>query len=707
MVRSLRTVVAALVLVWLAGALPGVRGDAQQQPPTAARPLPDQQPPPADQPQRPLFRTGINFVRVDVIVSDRQGNTPADLVAADFDVTEDGKPQTIETFKLIKLDGGSGAATVGESPKPIRSDYDEESEAARDDVRLFAVFLDDYHVRLGSSLTVREPLTQFIRTQLGASDMIGVMYPLEPLAQVRMTRNHEAIVGVIEKFLGRKYDYTPRNDIEWRYANYPAAFVEQIRNQVSLSAIKGLVTHMGSLKEGRKALILVSEGYSNILPPQLRDPVATMPGFGNPQRDNPMAGVNNPTEDRAAFLSNLELQTDLREVFDSANRNNTAIYTVDPRGLASGAFDINEGVNIQTDREYLRASIDTLHLLAEGSDGRAIVNQNDLEKGMRQIVRDSSAYYLIGYSSTQMPSDGRFHEIKVRVKRPGMQVRARKGYWALNAEETMRATAAPKPGLPPGVEAALATVDLPTRARVIRTWVGTSRGENGRTKITFVWEPVAKPAGDRERTEAPARVALTAVGPGGAPYFRGRVPEAPPASTGTTGATTNSAALQAPARVTFDADPGTLQLRVSVESAGAQVIDSEIREMVVPDLTAHTSLGTPAVFRARTAREFQQINADPAAVPVAVREFSRTDRLLIRVPAFGPGTTAPSVTARLLNRTGQPMLDLAVAPAGASSTDQQVDLPLAGLAAGDYVIEIKTTGESGDTKELVGFRVAS
>jgi hypothetical protein len=64
------------------------------------------------------------------------------------------------------------------------------------------------------------------------------------------------------------------------------------------------------------------------------------------------------------------------------------------------------------------------------------------------------------------------------------------------------------------------------------------------------------------------------------------------------------------------------------------------------------------------------------------------------------------VTARLLNRTGQPMLDLAVAPAGASSTDQQVDLPLAGLAAGDYVIEIKTTGEGGDAKELVGFRVA-
>ena len=63
---------------------------------------------------------------------------------------------------------------------------------------------------------------------------------------------------------------------------------------------------------------------------------------------------------------------------------------------------------------------------------------------MKQITRDSSAYYLIGYNSSQAPADGKFHEIKVRVKRPGMQVRARKGYWALNAEQTARALAPPK-----------------------------------------------------------------------------------------------------------------------------------------------------------------------------------------------------------------------------------------------------------------------
>ena len=514
------------------GVLFAMRGDAQQPsrpaPPSAPPSPTDQASPPGDQPSRPQFRTGINFVRVDVIVSDRQGNPLGDLKQGDFEVTEDGKAQTIETFKLVTLDGG--ANLTGEAPKAIRTDYDEESEAARDDVRLFAVFLDDYHVRRGSSLAVREPLTRFLQTQIGPSDMVGVMRPLESLSQLRMTRNHDAVVAAVQQFVGRKFDYTPRNDFEERYADAPADVVERVRNQVSLSALKGLVTHMGGLKEGRKAIILVSEGYSNMLPPQLRDPVASQPGVNNPHRYDPMAGANDPNEERAAWSANLDLQSDLREVYATANRNNTAIYTLDPRGLAGFEFDIDQGVNVQVDREYLSASVDTLRVLAESTDGRAILG--DLAKGMQQIVRDSSAYYLLGYSSIQGPSDGRFHDIKVRVKRPGVQVRARKGYWALNAEEMARAMAPAKPSLAPAVEAALASIGQPPRARVIRTWVGMSRGENGKTRVTFVWEPVAKQAGEREPVEAPARVTLTAVGPDGAMRFRGRVPEAAAASSG-------------------------------------------------------------------------------------------------------------------------------------------------------------------------------
>jgi hypothetical protein len=141
---------------------------------------------------------------------------------------------------------------IKEAPREIRTDYDEEMEASREDVRLFAIFLDDYHVRRGTSMAVRNQLAQFVDTQLGPSDMIGVMYPLESTSSVRMTRNHSAVVRGLQQFTGRKYEYEPKNQFEENYAHYPTEVVERIRNQVSLSAIRSLVVHMGSLKEGAR-----------------------------------------------------------------------------------------------------------------------------------------------------------------------------------------------------------------------------------------------------------------------------------------------------------------------------------------------------------------------------------------------------------------------------------------------------------------------
>jgi VWFA-related protein len=680
----------------IAVALASTRGDAQQ-PQTA----PAQQPPPAgDQPTStqppPVFRAGINFVRVDIIVTDGSGVPVANLEPSDFEITEEGTPQQIETFKFIQLDGGlvAGAAAP---PRPIRGESDEESEAARDDVRLFGVFLDDYHVRDGNSMAARQQIGRFIETQLGPSDMVGLMYPLQPAATVRFTRDHAAVRGSIERFLGRKFDYTPRNDYEQQYSQYPTEIVERVRNQVSLSAIQSLISRMGGLKEGRKALVLVSEGYTNILPPQMRDANSQMPGLGNPAARSPLAGDGDPNETRAQWAAGLDMERDLREVYAAASRQNVAIYPVDPRGLATGEFGIDQNIGGRSSRDYMNATMDTLRVLASETDGRAIVNRNDLTTAMKQIVLDSSAYYLVGYSSTLAASDGKFHEIKVRVKRPGLQVRARRGYWALTAEEASRALAPPKPSPPKAVEAAIAAI-VPSRGRLIRTWIGTNRGENGKTRVTFVWDPAPARPGARD-TGQPARVALTAVGPDGAPYFRGRVPSGSPSAP--------QAAAGSPARVSFEADPGPIQLRVSVEGAGAEVLDSETREFVVPDLSSpQTSLGTPEVFRARTIPELQRLKADAQAVPVPTREFARTDRLLVRVPAWGPANTPPTLTARLLNRSGQAMSDVPVAAAASPGGPFEIEVPLANLAAGEYILEVAAAGEGAGVQELIGFRVS-
>jgi VWFA-related protein len=699
MVKVLRVTAVAVFIAALGVVVPGHAQQPAGQPQDTAAQAPA---PPTGPDGQPLFRTGINFVRVDVIVSDKNGNPVGDLKPEDFEVVEQGRPQSIETFKLVSLDGGLMDSTK-QPPRQIRTDQDEESEAARDDVRLFAFFLDDYHVRVETSMSARDQLARFVETQLGPSDMVGMMYPLESTAAVRMTRNHDAIIKGLQQFRGRKFDYTPRNEVEERYAYYPAETVEQIRNQVSLSALKALIVHMGGLKEGRKALILVSEGYNSMLPPQMRDQIATIPGSGNPSAGDPFAGSNNdPNEQRAAFMTSMDMESDLREIYDTANRNNVAIYAVDPRGLAGNEFGIDQNIGQQTDRSYLNSTMETLRTLAINTDGRAIVNRNDLTMGMKQIIRDSSAYYLLGYNSTFTATDGKFHEIRVRVKRPGVQVRARKGYWAFTNDDAKRAQAPAKPEPPKAVSTALAAIAAPSRSRLVRTWIGTDRGSAGKTKVTFVWEPVPRSPGTPARAaDVPARMSVIAIAPDGSPYYRGKAPDAGSGGAGA-GATQPSGGL-----VTFEAAPGKVQLRLAVESAESEVLDTEVREVDVPDLTSSDAvIGTPEMFRARTPRELQQMKADPKAVPTATREFTRVDRVFLRVPTYGGGSA--QLTARLLNRAGDRMADLTVSPStGGSEGTRDVDLALASLPAGEYLVEISATGGAAPAKELVGFRITT
>ena len=184
---------------------------------------------------------------------------------------------------------------------------------------------------------------------------------------------------------------------------------------------------------------------------------------------------------------------------------------------------------------------------------------------------DASAYYLLTYRSTHV-DDGKFREVQVHVKRPNVSVRARKGYWALWPDEAFVAELlargnAPAPSkLPPAF-------DVPRRTSpLIRPWFGTSRGDDGKIRVTFVWEPVARVPGDRSRVGPPARVELKALGPDGALVFDGTVMPA-------TGSELQSRADPAAARAIFDVAPGRVRLVMAIEDAGAQPIDSDAREI--------------------------------------------------------------------------------------------------------------------------------
>ncbi len=669
------------------------------QQPAMVQPTPAGQQPAADpqQPPPPRIRTGINYVRVDVFVTDKAGEPVLDLTKDEFTLAEDNKPQSIDAFSVVKVDSVATAVESG-PPRAIRNDFDEEREAQRPDVRLFVILLDDYHVRRGNDMSVRKPLIEFVQNQLAPADMVAIMYPLTPVTDLRFSRDRDATIRAISAFEGRKFDYRPRNMFEEQYAMYPASVVERVRNQVAMDALKGAAVKMGGLREGRKSIIYVSEGLTTMLPAQLNDPNASQPGVNNPYRGR--TNVPQPT-DMQMLTATADLNSDMSRVFADCNRQNTSIYAVDPRGLAVFEYGINEAVGLTQDATGLRLSLDTLHALANNTDGRAIVNRNDLAAVMKQIIRDSSGYYLLGYNSTQAPTDGKFHGIKVNVKRRGVDVRARKGYWAYSTEDVARANAiASKPEAPTAVSSALKDLATPARDRAAQFWIGTARAENGATRVTFLWEPAPPIPG--QPVEAPAaRVSLTALSRDGRPLYRAKVPEEPAAPTGAP-----TAVGVAEGGVTsFEVPPGQLDLRIVVEGSRGQVIDSVARQLTVPDYTkVQVSFGTPRVYRVRTVPELQALRAKPDAVPTVDREFSRTDRLHIRLDSYAPGGVTPVVTARLLNRGGTSMSNLQVqTPPGRSA---EIDLPLSALAAGEYLIEVNAKTESGTAQEMIAFRVS-
>src|SRR5204863_5608029 len=154
----------------------------------------------------------------------------------------------------------------------------------------------------------------------------------------------------------------------------------------------------------------------------------------------------------------------------------------------------------------------------------------------------------------------------------------------------------------------------------------------------------------------------------------------------------------------FDVLPGRVTLTSTVEDSAAQTIDSDIRDVIVRDLRGPVVLGTPEVFRARTARDLREINEDKSPVPAAAREFSRAEFLLVRVPAYA-ASQPPTVTATLISPAGQRMRELSVEQASASAPAAQIDVPLAGLAPGRYTVEINAKAPAGNARDSLAFRV--
>jgi VWFA-related protein len=438
--------------------------------------------------QPPRFRGGTNLVRVDAFAT-KNGVPMQDLQADDFEIFEDGAPQKIDNFEHIVIEPTPGRTRV--DPASVSQAIQQAADPHR---RVFVIYLDTGSVDVAGSHDIRAPLVDFMNRVISDDDLVGFMTPEMGPQQVTFGRKTDVVEqGLRDNWIwGRGGDYLRPDDREQMYDTCfppppkvapliplsPLAkeMIDRRREKMVLDSLADLAHYMEAIRDGRTAVVTVSDGWvlyrpdpAMLVPRKTadggnRDPLPGSPspvgvGKGGTLMTRPENGNN--TVDRTECdkdrytLANLDDDMYMRNLIGEANRANVAFYTINPAGLI--AYD-----PVHNPRTV------SLEMLSTNTNGIALLASNDLSKEFKRIADDLTSYYLIGYYSTNPKLDGRYRTIKVRSKRPGIDVRARQGYRAASAAEVNAARAAtdlPVSEEKTALSRALGTIETDARAQ--------------------------------------------------------------------------------------------------------------------------------------------------------------------------------------------------------------------------------------------------
>jgi VWFA-related protein len=618
------------------------------------------QQPSAPSAQQPPFRNAVNFVRVDVYPT-RNGQFVSGLQREDFELLEGGVVQNVETFQQVMIRPGG--------PQTARSEPGSQREMlqaiANPGTRVFLIFLDAPHVTLEGSHAVNKALIEFVERFLSDDDLIGFMTPTMSSADVVFSRRTQAI----EEGLRRKGDWgiqksrsPQQDDRETQYEMcYPptvsgdtaAKMIGRKRERATLEALEDAVRFLSTIREDRKAIVTVTGGWE--LYREDRDLMNLKEGESRDKCDI----------DRIR-LASINDERFLRELIDVANRGNTSFYMIDPAGLSGEAGQKNAG----------------MQTLAENTDGLAVFGTNDLQQGMQRIVDDLSSYYLLGYHSTNAKADGTFRSIRVSVKQPGVEVRARRGYKAPTREEmtvAQHAADAASPGSPAAISMALDALERirPDARFRINAVVAAATGSAATLWVAGEFQPTGWPKESSAGVKADIEV-----------------------TDGSGGAT---------AALTLKANERTFLTSLTLPKTGSESID--VRAKIAPvegKGVLRSELRVPVSPSSPQALLFRRGLATANRwLPTADPRFSRIERLHLEIPA------APDVkpgTGRVLGRNGQALkVPVTVGERTDEPSGQRwitADVTLAPLAAGDYLIEVELKGPPRTSTTLTAIRVA-
>jgi len=692
------------VLALSAAALGGLFVEAQQ---TA----------PQDQP-RPTFRTEANYIRVDVYATARDGTAITDLRREEFELLEDRAPQTIDQFSPVVIGTGSPQTTRSDPRTPEES----RQAAVEPRARVFVLFLDVMHVDGTASQRIATPLTNAIRRLIGPDDLIAIVDPHTTTRAITFTRQVDNVANNLGRMWGARDRDDLIDDVERRYAQcYPGLprkpgelvapdlgiaqeMILRRREEQTFDALEELITYLRDVREERKAVITVTNGWLIYRPNQsltraIDSTLPSAPRAGFDPRTGKLASDPVVTNNLAGGcdgdrlrLAQLDHTLRYRQMLDKANRANVSFYPVDPRGVVVFDDDIvpvagvgqNPTITGVEDTRRLGERHTALRTMAESTDGVAVLETNNFAPALQRMTSDLTSYYLLGYYSSGK-LDGKFHAISVKVARPGVQIRARRGYLAATTISASSSVAS----------SASAAAAAETQA------VGNalaSLSAIGREPSLYV-----QAAAGWVAPNSPAVWSVIEVPRGGASADFSRGAEADVLLIDAAGNTAGSAhTTLAPgsgsARVLISPRalaPGAYEIRVRAKATGTSAVVNESLRMTVPS----SPDGTGVMFFRRGPTTGNK------EVPTADLRFRRSDTLRVLVPA---SSTAAADSARLLDRAGKALaipVTVMVSDEADGSKWLSGQAALAALAPGDYLIEIVAKNGATQRRTLTAFRV--
>ncbi len=395
------------------------------------------------------FRAEVNYVEVDAVVRDAQGNFVRDLKPNEVEVFEDGVPQSVTAFSLVDIPVVQADRALF-LPQAIDPDVRSNSEGPGG--RLYVLLLDDLHTAFQRSGRVRQVARQFIERNLGSNDLVAVIHTSGRTdATQDFTNSRRLLVKAVDKFMGRKLRSAFLNKMDVYTRNRATGSMRPIADSEEaerlyqarnlLSTVKNLSDWLAGVHGRRKAVILIGEGVDyNIFG------AGSSGGSGSSSSSSDSGSSSSSASSSATSQSGGSsngdgwiLLSDTRDAIDAATRANVNIYAIDPRGLAipdedmitvSGAppDDQSLGLRLSDMADELRTAQDSLRVLSGETGGFASLTSNDFTPAFERIVEENSSYYLLGYYPTNDKRDGRFRKIEVRLARPGLEVKARRGY---------------------------------------------------------------------------------------------------------------------------------------------------------------------------------------------------------------------------------------------------------------------------------------